>query len=219
MKPSSLSNSLANIVKVELQQEIDQTNQALSALREDLDEAYEEWSTCQTELENMVESAIPLDNDFLQKETKIFEKQEQRMQVLRQQTEFCLQASQKLSILQEGLDLMAHEQRHKQLGHKRDNARIELHALQIEYETKSVKYAARVRSIEKMELTPDFGIEAKAKRLRRANNRMEHHHHRCRQMILRSGDYVMDSQIKVQHSARKLKDRKKAWEENNVIDM
>lgn len=197
---------------------MDQTDQALTVLRKGIDEAYKDWSTRQTELDDAIGSSNQLDTDALQRKIKMSQKQQRKIQFMGQQTKLCIQESRRLRFLRERLDIMDREQYHKRLVHKWETARIDLHVLEIESERKFVKDLSRVRLIEEMDVKPDFGIEDKAKCLIRANNRMERHHtFYHRRIILKSG-YVKELQFRAQSYARNLEDRKRAWEQSNVID-
>ncbi|KAG7004358.1 hypothetical protein G7Y79_00026g059420 [Physcia stellaris] len=208
----------AGSARIKLAQQIDQTDQALTVLRKGIDEAYRDWSTRQTELDNVIGSSNPLDTDAVQRKIKMSQEQQHKVQLITQQTKLCIQESRRLRSLRERLDIMDREQNHKRLVHKWEIARIDLQVLQIESERNFVKDSSRVRLIEEMEITSDFGTEDKVKLLVRANARMERHHTFYQRRIISQDDYVMDLEIRVQSYARNLKDRKRAWEESNVID-
>ena len=206
------------MIIVKLAHEIDQIDQALTLLRKDIHEAYKDWSIRQTELDNVIGSSNSLDTNALQRKIES-QKQQRQIQFIHQQNKLCIQESRRLRSLRERLNIMDREQYHKRLKHICETARIDLHVLKMESQRIFVKDASRARLIEEREITSDFGTEDKVKLLVRANARMERHHTFYQRRIISQDDYVMDLEIRVQSYARNLKDRKKAWEESNVIDM
>lgn len=190
----------------------------MTALRKGLDEAFKEWSTRQDELDDSVESLTLFDTDSQPRELKILKEQKRKIQFMQQQMELCIQASRKLRLSDEKLSIMGHEQYHKRLEHNLQTARINLHLVQVESETKLSRYANRVRSIEEMEVTPDHGNEYKIQRLLNAEDRMIRHYTRYQARIHRKARHVKDLQDRVHESARSMKDWKRAWEHRCVID-